>query len=42
MPGIVDHIAERGRGASLQDCGHWLVEQRPAELTKALVEFLEA
>lgn len=42
MPGIVAHIAERGRGASLPDCGHWLVEERPAELTKALVEFLES
>jgi len=42
MQGIVDRIAERGRGASLADCGHWLVEERPAELTKALVEFLES
>ena len=41
MQGIVDRIAERGRGASLKDCGHWLVEERPAELTEALVEFLE-
>lgn len=41
MQGIVDHIAVGGRGASLKDCGHWLAEERPAELAAVLVDFLK-
>lgn len=41
MPAMVDHIAIGGKSASLPDCGHWLAEERPAELAALLVDFLK-
>jgi len=41
MQGIVDAIAVGARGAALADCGHWLAEERPAELAAMLVDFLK-
>jgi pimeloyl-ACP methyl ester carboxylesterase len=36
MKQVADHVT----GVVLKDCGHWVTEEQPAELSKALLDFL--
>lgn len=40
--GVLRQFATDVTAHSLQDCGHWVAEERPAELLDALLPFLEA
>ncbi len=35
------HYASNVSGGVIEDCGHWIFEERPAELTSKLLEFLQ-
>ncbi|GAA2718066.1 alpha/beta fold hydrolase [Micromonospora olivasterospora] len=35
------HYAFNVIGGVVEDCGHWIFEERPAELTSQLLEFLQ-
>jgi pimeloyl-ACP methyl ester carboxylesterase len=36
---MLEEFATNVSGGSIRECGHWLAEERPAETTKALLEF---
>jgi pimeloyl-ACP methyl ester carboxylesterase len=40
LKGIVEAIGSDARAVTIKDCGHWVVEERPAEFLAALGAFL--
>jgi pimeloyl-ACP methyl ester carboxylesterase len=38
---MVSEFASSVTGGSIPDCGHWIVEERPAAVLDALAHFLE-
>ncbi|GAB3809423.1 CFTR inhibitory factor Cif [Micromonospora zhanjiangensis] len=41
VPQQAAHYASNVSGGVIEDCGHWIFEERPAELTSQLLEFLQ-
>jgi pimeloyl-ACP methyl ester carboxylesterase len=37
---MLEEFARNVSGGSIPDCGHWVVEERPAETAEALLKFL--
>ena len=40
MVGMLEEFATNVSGGSIAECGHWVVEERPAEVAAALLRFL--
>ncbi len=42
MVAMAEEFASNVTGGNIPDCGHWLPEERPVQVTKALLDFLDA